>query len=100
MDIDGTAGDRSKTDLVVVTADVTHRVVRTVGAERRQFVLKHLIHTGQTHQGLAGREIHIEIELRVQHSGLHITADEFRAAVGLADHPDRTSRPARCDLLS
>ena len=100
MDVDRTAGDRSKTDLVVVAADVTHRVVRSVGGQRGQLVLQYLVHARQPAQRLARCEIHIEIELRIQHTALHVTADQLRTAVGLADHPYRTSRPTGRDLLA
>ena len=84
----------------MVAADVSHRVVGTVGMQRSQLVLQHLVHALVTAQRLAGGEIDIEIELRIQHAGLDITAYQLRAAVRLTDHPYLSARPAGGDLLA
>ena len=98
--VDGSARDGRETYLVVVTADVTHRVVRTVGGKRRQFVVQHRVHARQPAQCLTCREIDVEIELGIQHTGFDVTANQLRTAVGLADHPYRTTRPTGSYLLS
>ena len=100
VNVDGFAGDRGETYLVVVAGDVTHCVVCAVRGEGCQFVLKDGVHALVAADSLAGGEIDVEVELRIQHAALDITADEFGAAVCLADHPYGASLPAGGYLLT
>ena len=90
--------NRCNTYLVVVTADIAHRVVRSVRGHRFQYRRVDRLKTAAQHHCVANREVDIEVKLCIQHTRLHVRPDQLRTAVRLADHPYRPTRKTALHL--
>ena len=97
---DSPACQRDEAALIVVAGDISHGVVGTVTCQGRFDGLSHALHrlVGFS-QYINSSVVDIKIELRGQHTRLHIGADELVVAVGLSNHPNMPIGEAERHLL-